>query len=72
MARYTEKTAFDYIHEYNSYEFITVKAEGVYGYYGGFVGWYDEDDNLISTNPQLTIYNIDEPTNGWKYYAKFI
>ena len=72
MAKYTEKTQFDYIHEYNSYEFITVKAEGVYGYYGGFIGWYDEDDNLISTNPQLTIYNIDEPTNGWKYYAKFI
>lgn len=72
MERYTEKTTFDYIHEYNSYEFITVKAEGVYGYYGGFVGWYDVDNNLISTNPQLTIYNIDEPTNGWKYFAKFI
>ena len=72
MVDYTAKTTFDYIHEYNEYEFITVEAEGTYGEYGGFAGWYDQDDNLISTSNRLTIYYTDEASYGYQYTAKFI
>lgn len=72
MAAYTNQQSFDYIHEYNEYEFIVAEAQGVYGYYGGFVGWFDENDKLMTTNNQLTIFINDEVNEGYKYYAKFI
>lgn len=72
MAQYTDVTSFDYIHEFNEYEYVVVEATGVYGYYGGFVGWFDQDDTLVTTSNRLTIYNNTEDTYGYRYTAKFI
>lgn len=67
------ESSFTYTHDFNDYPFFSVTAEGVYGYYGSFLGWYDSDDILITTSSVLTIYKVDEDDlEGFKYYAKFL
>ncbi len=72
-------SAYNFPHDFDTYEFFTVQASGVnnYGDYLGtnavFEGWYTTDSGgtLITTNNPLTIYRYDEATHGTEYYAKY-
>lgn len=67
------ESSFTYTHNFNDYPFFSVQAEGVYGYYGSFLGWYDSNDVLITTSSVMTIYKVDEDDlEGYRYYAKFL
>ncbi|MEE1018266.1 MAG: prealbumin-like fold domain-containing protein [Acutalibacteraceae bacterium] len=73
----TDKTDENYTAEYNenggkSYhaatgETVTIKAYANTGC--SFLGWYDEDGNLITTNDEYTYVETKESVNT--YYARF-
>ena len=66
--------SFNYVHDFDDYQYFTVKAEATYYPGGTFEGWYRDAamNELIQTDPLLTIYSISEQTHGTNtYYAKF-
>ena len=64
-------SAFNYTVNFDVYEFISATATATYPY--SFDGWYTQASggSLISTDPTIAIYNEDEATNGYQYYARF-